>query len=381
MNRGWVVTFVFAAAMSATAAETPAPLQPERATAEKLGPPKPHWFFVYDSNFLGYLDSKVYLFDGDAGTMLGMLSTGTWGNAVEFAPNFSAIYVPEMYYSRGSRGDRTDIVAIYDTTELKNVGEVIIPAKRATGVPHRAYQGLSDDGRFMYVVNMTPATSVSVVDVVARKFVEEVEISGCNLVYPVGNRAFASLCGDGTLQVVTLDDAGHLKGRAHSEKFFDPDKDPVTEKASRWGNTWLFFSFDGMVHPVAFDDGKAKPGKPWSLFTDQERAANWKSGGQQFNAVHQGLGRLFVVVHQGGQYTHKSGGKDVWTYDLKTSKKLDAYSLVAQADSLGLTKDATPLLVTTDPAVPAVQVYDALSGAHKRTIAGPPLVPGFVQSP
>ncbi|HET6473105.1 MAG TPA: amine dehydrogenase large subunit, partial [Pseudomonadales bacterium] len=155
-NKGWVVAALLAAALPAmAAAPVPAPLQPERATAEKLGPPKPHWFFVYDSNFLGYLDSKVYLFDGDTGSMLGMLSTGTWGNAVEFAPNFSAIYVPEMYYSRGSRGDRTDIVAIYDTTELKNVGEVIIPAKRATGVPHRAYQGLSDDGRFMYVDNMT----------------------------------------------------------------------------------------------------------------------------------------------------------------------------------------------------------------------------------
>jgi methylamine dehydrogenase heavy chain len=381
-NKGWwVVAALLVAAMSTSAADAPAPLQAERATAEKLGPPKPHWFFVYDSNFLGYIDSKVYLFDGDTGTMLGMLSTGTWGNALEFAPDFSAIYVPEMYYSRGNRGDRTDIVAIYDTTELKNVGEVIIPSKRATGLPHRAYQGLSADGRFMYVDNMTPATSVSVVDVVARKFIEEIEISGCNLVYPVGNRAFASLCGDGTLQVVTIDDTGHLKGRVHSEKFFDPDKDPVTEKASRWGNTWLFFSFNGFVHPVSFDGGKATPGKPWSLFTDQERAANWKVGGTQFNAVHQGLNRLYVVVHQGGANTHKTGGKDVWTYDLKTSKKLAAYALAAQADGLGLTKDAAPLLVTTDPATPAVQVYDALTGAHKRTIAGPPSTPGFVQSP
>ena len=90
-----------------------------RASSEKLGAPKPHWFFVYDANFFGYLDSKVYLFDGDTGSMLGMLSTGAFGNAVEFAPDFSAIYVPEMYYSRGSRGDRTDIVTIYDAKELK----------------------------------------------------------------------------------------------------------------------------------------------------------------------------------------------------------------------------------------------------------------------
>ncbi len=74
----------------------------EQSFSEKLGAPKPHWFFVYDVNFLGYLDSKVYLFDGDTGSMLGMLSTGAFGNAVEFAPDFSAIYVPEMYHSRGT---------------------------------------------------------------------------------------------------------------------------------------------------------------------------------------------------------------------------------------------------------------------------------------
>ncbi len=208
--------------------------------------------------------------------------------AVEFAPDFSAIYSPEIYHSRGSRGERTDIVAIYDTKDLNAVGEVVIPPKRATGVPQRAYQGISDDGRFVYVANMTPATSVSVVDVLARKFVTEIEMSGCNLVYPTGNRTFASLCGDGTVQVVTLDERGNLKSRAHSEKFFDPDKDPVTEKASRIGNTWLFFSFDGYVHPVDFAGGDTKPGKAWSLFTDAERTKGWKVGGGQFNGVHAG---------------------------------------------------------------------------------------------
>ena len=383
-SAAWVTSAWLVVSLSVDAAEPKnagmvAPLEPERASRSTLGAPRPHWFFVFDDNFFSYLDSRAYLFDGDTGAMLGMLSTGTWGNAIEFAPNFSAIYVPEIYYSRGSRGERTDVVSIYDTKDLAFVAEVVVPPKRATGAPHRAYHGLSDDGRFLYVANMTPATSVSVVDVVARKFVEEIEISGCNLVYPVGNHAFASLCGDGTLQVVTLDDAGHLKGRAHSEKFFDPDTDPVTEKASRWGNTWLFFSFNGYVHPVAFEDAKAKPGKPWSLFTDQERAANWKSGGLQFNAVHQGLNRLFVIVHQGGPYGHKDGGKDAWTYDLNTAKRLGAVSFVASATSLGITQDATPLLAAIDVTVPAVEVYDARSGVHLRSIVGPPLMPTFVQ--
>ena len=387
MNRVlWVgaLSVVLVASTSAAEPSAPAkvpPLQPEQASSETLGAPKPHWFFVYDSNFLSYVDSKVYLFDGDTGSMLGMLSTGVFGNATELAPDFSAIYVPETYYSRGTRGDRADVVTIYDTKELKPSGEVVIPAKRATGVTQRAFQGLSDDGRFMFVANMTPATSVSVVDVVARKFVAEIEISGCNLVYPIGNRAFASLCGDGTLQVVTLDEQGNLKARDRSAKFFDPDKDPVTESASRFGNTWLFVSYDGYVHPVSFTDGKPKPEKPWSLFSEKERAAGWRIGGRQFDAVHRGLARLFVIVHQGGPYSRKDAGKDVWTYDLATSKKLATIAMVAPVTSLGLTKDAAPLLIADDEATPAVYVYDALSGKHLRTIPGPPLTPGFIQSP
>jgi methylamine dehydrogenase heavy chain len=358
-----------------------APLQAEQRFVEQLGARGPHWIFVYDANAFGYLDSKVYLFDADTGAMLGMLSTGTFGNAVEFAPDFSAIYVPEIYYSRGTRGERTDVVSIYDTTNLAPVGEVIIPPKRATGIPHRAYQGISDDGRFVFVANMTPATSVSVVDVVARRFVTEIEIAGCNLVYPTGNRSFATLCGDGTLGLVQLDEQGNVKAKSRTAKFFDPEKDPLTEKASRVGDTWMFFSFDGYVHPVKFSAGKAEIGKRWSLFSDKERQQNWKVGGQQFNAVHQGLGRLYVIVHQGGAYGHKDAGKDVWVYDLATKKGIAQFSLANPASNLSVTKDAAPLLSADDPARPAIDIYDALTGAALRTIEGPPSTPSFIQSP
>ena len=36
-------------------------------------------------------DTRAYLFDAGSGTMLGMISTGAWRNAVEFAPAFAAI--------------------------------------------------------------------------------------------------------------------------------------------------------------------------------------------------------------------------------------------------------------------------------------------------
>ncbi|NJN51337.1 MAG: hypothetical protein HC809_05680 [Gammaproteobacteria bacterium] len=113
-------------------------------------------------------DGKVYVIDAAAGRMLGLMSTGYAQMAVEIAPDFSSVYVPITFYSRGTYGERTDAVVIYETENLSPVAEVIIPGKRATGMPMRGYSGMSDDGRFVYVNNMTPATSVSVVNVADR---------------------------------------------------------------------------------------------------------------------------------------------------------------------------------------------------------------------
>ena len=55
-------------------------------------------------------------------------------------------------------------------------------------MPMLAQARLTDDDRFLLIYNYTPAQSVTVVDVPARKFVGEVDIAGCALVYPTGPR-------------------------------------------------------------------------------------------------------------------------------------------------------------------------------------------------
>jgi len=370
-----------AAATAQPAEPRPEPLANEQPSIETLGPPGPHWFLVNDFNALGPMDSKVYLFDGDSGRMLGMLSTGGWRNAVETAPDFSMIYSPETYYPRGTRGARTDVLSFYDTRTLAPAGEAIIPPKRATGMPQRAYSGRSDDGRFVYVANMTPATSVSVVDTTSQQLASEIETAGCALVYPAGNRQFGTLCGDGTLQAITVDDSGNLAARARSDRFFDPDSDPLTEKAARFGNTWLFFSFEGYAHPVEFTADGVVAGERWSLFDDADRAANWRVGGLGFAAVHEASRRLYVIVHQGGPDTHKHPGKVIWVYDLDTRRRVQTIELAAPAATVAVSRDAAPLLYTTTLELPAIIVYDAVSGEHLRIIEGPPFNPTFVQVP
>ena len=43
------------------------------------------------------------------------------------------MYIAETFYSRGTRGDRTDVITIVDKTSFSQVGEVIIPPKRISG--------------------------------------------------------------------------------------------------------------------------------------------------------------------------------------------------------------------------------------------------------
>ena len=143
-------------------------------------------------------DGKSFLVDGDSGRMLGMLSTGFGHGGVVLPGNGAVILSPEVYFTRHTRGKRTDVVTIYDGRKLSPVTEIAIPPKRVSAMPMLAQARLTDDDRFLLIYNYPPAQSVTVVDVPARKFVGEVDTAGCALIYPTGPRAFFSLCGDGT---------------------------------------------------------------------------------------------------------------------------------------------------------------------------------------
>ena len=245
------------------------------------GEPGPHWVWVNDFVFHHMADGKSFLVDGDSGRMLGMLSTGFGFNGVVLPGNGSEILSPETYFSRHTRGTRTDVVTIYDGRKLSPVAKCGIPPKRVSAMPMLAQARLTDDDRFLLIYNYTPAQSVTVVDVPARKFVGEIDTAGCALVYPTGPRGFFSLCGDGTALAVQLDDAGTAKSKTRTPKLFDPVKDPVTEKGVRVGNTWLFVTFTGEVVPIEATGAGIRAGQRWSLLDDADRKASWRPGGMQ----------------------------------------------------------------------------------------------------
>jgi methylamine dehydrogenase heavy chain len=364
---------------------------------ESLGEPSAHWALVAD-----LLLRRNALLDLDSGKFLGLISTG-YNAITAVAPRRPGeLYVPETFYSRGSRGERTDVVTIYDVAQLAPVGEVEIPAKRALNVLPTANTTLTDDDRFLLVFNLTPGTSVSVVDTRERTFVGEIPLPGCSLVYAAGDRRFFSICGDGALLVVTLDDAGRRESSVRSERLFDPQTDPVTEKAVRAGDRWIFASFEGMVHTVDVSGAELVFEEPWSLFTDADREDSWRIGGDQHLAVHEGSGRLFSLVHQGGADTHKLPGTELWVYDLARRERVGKIELVHpgidllgqsaafgqdwvwpfnglyefmlgmapnEASHVMVTRDDAPLLVTGSRIGGSISVYDALTGEFLRRVS------------
>lgn len=334
----------------------------ERLEVETLGTPSSHWVIVND------LFGPSYIFDGDNAEMKGMLS-GSWvTGAVETNPGRGEIYAMESFYSRGVRGERTDVVTLYDHATLTPKGEVAIPQKTAAGMPIRGYTGLMDDGRFMGVYNLSPGMSVSIVDVHEAVFVEEISTAGCALVLPSGVRSFLQICGDGRLQLIVLDDNGHEIERNRSRRFFDVQRDPVTDKPARTASGWLFVTFEGQVYPVTVSGSNVKIERAFSLVDDADTEEGWRIGGQQSLAHHRDTGFAFALMHQGGEGTHKDSGTEVWVVDIDTQRRLQRIELVEEASGIQVTQDAAPLLFAAIPARRAVDVYEVRSGKRLRTI-------------
>ena len=357
------------AALLLAGAPAKAELQPEQPGRTELTQKlQPHWLWVNEVSFTRMVDGRAYLIDADQGRMLGMVSGGYGHAMLQLAPDGERFAVLSTHFSRGVRGDRTDVVTLYDSKTLTAGQEVVIPPKRYGGLPFIGTMPVTDDGRFSLIYNFTPEQSVTVVDLAAPKLVGEFPTPGCGLLYPTGPRRFFMQCGDGSLQTLTLGADGAAQVGAVSAKLF-ADDDPATEKGVRIGPAqWLFFTYSSEVHLID-GAGKAPVRKAkWSLL--DQATAGWRIGGLQPAAYHAPSGRLFTLMHEGGVNTHKDPGGEVWVYDAKSGKRLQRIKLDGTATSIAVSEDDKPLLYTVMAGVDALVIYDAASGAKLRSVAG-----------
>jgi methylamine dehydrogenase heavy chain len=312
------------------------------------------------------------------------------GNAaIAIAQDASKIYVSETYWSHGNRGDRADLISIYDGRTLNLEKEIPIPG-RLHIVAKLGQMGLSDDGALAYVYAMVPSSQVHVVDLAAGKLATSVDLSGCAMVYPFGPRSFATLCGDGTVGTTTVPASGTAKV-AFSPKFFDPDADPVFENSlidHKSGEAW-FVSFSGKVYPGKMGQVPAI-GKPWSINeaagmpaagTGVQELA-WRPGGAQLMAVHRATRRLYILMHPGNFWTQKYAGTEVWVLDTVSHSLIRRIGLAKPAKSIVVTQDDKPMLFAYGAEGPTgdLVAYDASTGKklRERVLATPlALVPGL----
>lgn len=349
----------------------PAPLPEEEMRVEKVAPPDGNRLYVSDFAFHHMVDGRMHVLDGKAGRYLGMINT-SFGGLTTVAPDGKAIYVVTTYYSRLNRGQRADVVEIHDPQTLALKTEIDIPPKRAQSASYRSLLGLSADGRFLYVQNATPATSVSIVDLLDKKFVAEVQTPGCWSIQPwtQGHR-FSAICGDGTLLTVSLDDAGQPVARERSEAFFDPDKDPIYIHPEVLGDTRYFVSYNGNLYKIRLAGAKPSFAPPVSLLDARDRKEAWRPGGMQIMALHRNSNTLFVNMHDKGEEgSHKFPSKEIWAYDLTTLKRT-ARIPSNLASSIVASQGEEPLLYSLNVPKGEIVVRRIAKGYPKlRTISG-----------
>ena len=275
-----VAVIGLALALSASAARAELPV--DTIGVATLPPADSYRLYLSDMVISHFVDGKLLIIDGKTFKVQGHVALGLAGHAT-LSPDRSEILVATAYFTKLNRGERFAELNVYDASTLKLKAEISVPSKHAQSMPYRGAVRSSADGRFVFMQNATPATSVTVVDRTAGKFASEVPTPGCWMIYPAQSNPnrFSTLCGDGTMLTVTLDSDGKAAGRKKSRKFFDPDDDALFVSAEQDGDNYSFLSFKGNVQNVNVGGEEAVPGEPWPLVTAADIKAGWRPGGYQ----------------------------------------------------------------------------------------------------
>ncbi|NLJ63000.1 MAG: amine dehydrogenase, partial [Alcaligenaceae bacterium] len=233
----------------------------ERLTGgHKLSPEAQDRIYVMDTVFHHLTESRVHIFDGANGKFLGMIPTSFNGH-MQVSNDGKKIYTMTTYHERVTRGKRTDVVEIWDALSLEFEKEIILPNNRVQGLNYRGMFRQSTDGKFIILQNATPAVSVAVVDVEKGEHVAELTATaGCWSVNPLPSRdrSFTTICGDGTLLTIDLDENGQIASQHRSDTFFSVKDDPIFITPGFVDNKAHFVSFYGNLYTADFNGEQVK---------------------------------------------------------------------------------------------------------------------------
>jgi methylamine dehydrogenase heavy chain len=358
-----------AAAGAAPAAEFAAPLPPE--TIPKVETLPAHYPTGW--SFLNYAGDRIELRNvgSDARDVKGQLQAHDSATLL-VSDKRPEIYVADTVWSRGARGTRTDFITIYDTKTLNAIGEIVLPGtKRALITAMEGLSAFTDDQRMALVFNFTPASSVTVVDLVKRQVLGSIEIPGCSLVYPSGARGFSTLCASGNMLTIRLDANGAVAGRSETAPFNPLDTDPLFTASAILAGVRYFPSLHGRLQPLEMKGDEVKVLPDWQLVPAADAAGHWRPSGWQLIATDEQ--KLLYILMQADAHegTHKDPANEVWIYNPATKTRVKRMRLVRPGSSIALTHDAVPLLLVQS--AERLDVYDTRDGTYVRSLD----LPGF----
>jgi len=326
------------------------------------------WVFAHDFNFYSLVDGKIIIVDvaAESRNVRGIFGASGFAS-FQHSKARSELYSAQSFYSRGAYGERTDVVVIYDPATLKPVDEIIIPTKRLQVVTQVNSFQLAENDRIGLVMNFTPAASVSVLDMAARKFLAEVPVPGCNFIFPTGKRGFSTLCGDGSLATYALGEQGEVISSSRSRPFIDIDKDPLFVKNAVIDGITYFPSFHGRIQPVDFRGEEPQLLADWNLVPEGLRSEGWRPSGWQVIAGNDR--ELFVLMQSGGKEgSHKDGGTEVWVYKPGSKTLGRGIKLATAGISIAVTRSEPSFLVVTNTDM-LLDVYEVTTGKLLRSIS------------
>ncbi len=343
------------------------------------------WVLISDFNFNAMVDGRVAVVDtaSENQPLKAQIRAAQFGNILVSAGR-GEVFTAETFYSRLTRGERTDAITIWDMKTLQPKGEILLPGgKRQQAVTYPYLFQFTNSEKWALVANFTPAQSVSVVDLDGRRVLNEIDLPGCAHIYPTGDRGFSSLCADGSIFSVSLDSQGKVVQSKTLKGVQDIDKQPLFSTPAMTGKTAWFISQHGQIQGFDLSGQAARqvPGS-FNVGTAEGGAPEWRpSGWQVINADSKGL--LYVLMNPAGKEgSHKDGGTEIWVMNPIKKMRIARFPLKGQSIALAITREDQPHIVLAR-GDGVIDIYDAATGAFVHslgaTVAFNPIVIMTVQ--
>ena len=358
---------ISAVSVDARASDSGVAERMESSDVATLPQATPHWVVVTDS----WKTGGSRLIDADTGHLVGLVDSAPMSNFL-IDPAGRYFLVAETIWTRRNRGRRQDILSLYDRGTLNLSAEIDLPGRLVIGGKDQLLAA-SRDGRYAYIYDFNPASSISVVDIARRRVVGRTSVPGCGLVFAHGDSSISSLCGDGSLVTTTFAQHGSA-ATTKTATFFDPERDPLFDHADLdEDGRGFFLSYAGLIYPVSLGD-TTPVGVAWSIQSAADLARPtlvpgeivWRPGGIVPYARHRASGRLFVLMHIGEIYTHDEVAQELWVVDVASRRVTARYKTKLAAAHINVSQDSKPLVYLNGE--DTLAVIDPATGIELRRI-------------